>query len=213
MDTLSHGGAAGSWWRGRPRPLARSLAGEPSAGTPGEPGNLIRRARTTHRAASTPATSNRTLAWIADGEDRSAVRNSLAILVRVMEQAVRDGLITVNPARVRGWQRQYQLAEDELDEPRSLALRDWNALEPLATARVARSHEQYAGWGHRGLRRLHDRPHGRGSRHPSPVGSGRCTGHLRWNSSSSSTTSVMDSVLPQHLRSRMRGVRSHAVTG
>ncbi|WP_329138235.1 tyrosine-type recombinase/integrase [Streptomyces sp. NBC_01476] len=86
-------------------------------------------------------------AWIADGEGRSTVKNSLAILVRVMEQALRDGLITVNPARVKGWQRQYQLAEDELDNPRALALRDWNALEQLAAALVARSHEQYTGWG------------------------------------------------------------------
>ena len=64
-------------------------------------------------------------AWIADGEGRSTVKNTLAVLVRVMEQAVRDGLITANPARLKGWQRQYQLAEDELDDPRSLALRNW----------------------------------------------------------------------------------------
>jgi hypothetical protein len=37
------------------------------------------------------------------------VRNSLAILVRVMEQAVRDGIIERNPARVTRWQREYQL--------------------------------------------------------------------------------------------------------
>ncbi|MFB0631512.1 hypothetical protein [Streptomyces sp. AB3(2024)] len=38
-----------------------------------------------------------------------------------MEQAVRDGLIKVNPARVSGWQRQYQQVEDELNDPRALA--------------------------------------------------------------------------------------------
>jgi integrase len=86
-------------------------------------------------------------AWIADGEGRSTVKSTLAVLVRVMEQAVRDGLITANPARVKGWQRQYQLAEDELDDPRSLALRDWTALQQLAAALVERSHDHYTGWG------------------------------------------------------------------
>src|SRR4029450_13320127 len=51
--------------------------------------------------------------WIADECSRSTVKNSLAILVRVLEQAVRDGIIERNPARVTGWQREYQLAEDE----------------------------------------------------------------------------------------------------
>ncbi|MGW5354404.1 tyrosine-type recombinase/integrase [Streptomyces sp. NPDC004031] len=86
-------------------------------------------------------------AWIADGVGRSSVKNTLAVLVRVMEQAVRDGLITFNPARISGWQRQYQLAQDELDDPRSLALRDWDALQELAAALVARSHDHYQGWG------------------------------------------------------------------
>jgi hypothetical protein len=66
--------------------------------------------------------------WIADENSRSTVKNSLAILVRVMEQAVRDGIIDRNPAKVIGWQREYQRAEDELDNPRSLALPDWEAL-------------------------------------------------------------------------------------
>jgi integrase len=86
-------------------------------------------------------------AWIADGEGRSTVKNTLAVLVRVMEQAVRDGLITANPARISGWQKQYKLAEDELDDPRSLALRDWTALQDLSAALVARSHGRYPGWG------------------------------------------------------------------
>jgi integrase len=50
-------------------------------------------------------------------------------------------------ARITGWQREYQLAEDELDDPRSLALLDWEALEQLAAALVARSADHYAGWG------------------------------------------------------------------
>jgi integrase len=85
--------------------------------------------------------------WIADQCGRSTVKNSLAVLVRVMEQAVRDGIIDVNPARVVGWQQEYKRAEDELDDPRSLALPDWDALERLTAALVARSAHTYAGWG------------------------------------------------------------------
>ncbi|WP_405640251.1 tyrosine-type recombinase/integrase [Streptomyces uncialis] len=85
--------------------------------------------------------------WIADEQSRSTVKNSLAVLVRVMEQAVRDGLIAVNPARVTGWQREYKQAEDELDNPRALALRDWPTLLRLAQALVERSHGHYQGWG------------------------------------------------------------------
>ncbi|MFF7159641.1 hypothetical protein [Streptomyces sp. NPDC008139] len=91
------------------------------------------------------AVDRTTYAWIADGEGRSTVKNTLAVLVRVMEQAVRDGLITANPARIKDWQRQYQLAEDELDDPRSLALRDWAALQELSVALVARSADQHPG--------------------------------------------------------------------
>jgi integrase len=64
-----------------------------------------------------------------------------------MEQAVRDGLIERNPAHVVGWQREYQRAEDELDDPRSLALPDWEALHGLAAALVARSADHFPGWG------------------------------------------------------------------
>jgi integrase len=84
--------------------------------------------------------------WIADECSRSTVKNSLAILTRVMEQAVRDSIIDRNPARITGWQREYQRAEDELDDPRSLALPDWEALEQLAAALVARSADRFAGW-------------------------------------------------------------------
>lgn len=85
--------------------------------------------------------------WITDGWSKSSVKNSLAILVRVMEQAVRDGIIDRNPARITGWQRQYQRMEDELDDPRALALPDWQTLTRLADALVARSAGQYRGWG------------------------------------------------------------------
>ncbi len=63
--------------------------------------------------------------WITDECSTSTVKNSLAVLVRVLEQAVRDGLISQNPAPVVGWQRLYKQAEDELDDPRSLALPRW----------------------------------------------------------------------------------------
>ena len=85
--------------------------------------------------------------WIAEQCSRSTVKNSLAVLVRVMEQAVRDGIMDRNPARVIGWQRDYQRAEDELDDPRSLALPDWQALCDLAEALVARSADHFEGWG------------------------------------------------------------------
>jgi integrase len=64
-----------------------------------------------------------------------------------MEQAVRDGIRDRNPARLSGWQREYQRAEDELDDPRSLALPDWDALTALAAALVERSYGRYPGWG------------------------------------------------------------------
>ncbi|MGP3930469.1 tyrosine-type recombinase/integrase [Nonomuraea sp. KM88] len=86
-------------------------------------------------------------AWIADECSQSTIKNSLAVLVRVMEQAVRDGVIDRNPARVSGWQREFQRAEDELDDPRSLALPTWQALTSLAAALVERSAGRYGGWG------------------------------------------------------------------
>lgn len=91
--------------------------------------------------------------WIADGCSKSTVKNSIAVLVRVMEQAMRDGIIDRNPARINGWQHEYRLAEDELDDPRSLALPNWQVLTRLADALVERSadkygHNAYAGWGH-----------------------------------------------------------------
>jgi integrase len=85
--------------------------------------------------------------WISDGCGKSTIKNSLAILVRILEQAVRDGIVEHNRARITGWQSEYQLAEDELDNPRSLALPNWDALELLAAELVARSADQYPGWG------------------------------------------------------------------
>lgn len=86
-------------------------------------------------------------AWIADECSESTIKNSIAPLVRVMEQAVRDGIIDRNPSRVTGWQRDFARAEDELDDPRSLALPDWRTLRRLADALVANSATEYEGWG------------------------------------------------------------------
>ncbi|MBF6215186.1 site-specific integrase [Nocardia puris] len=85
--------------------------------------------------------------WIDGGASKSTVKNSLAVLVRVMEQAVRDEVRETNPARVRGWQKLYQQIEDELDDPRALALPNWTALVTLADALVDRSADRYRGWG------------------------------------------------------------------
>jgi integrase len=85
--------------------------------------------------------------WIADECSFSTVKNSSAVLVRVLEQAVRDGVIDRNPARVTGWQHAFRKAEDELDDPRSLALPDWMTLRALADALVAKSADRYTGWG------------------------------------------------------------------
>ena len=85
--------------------------------------------------------------WIADDSGQSTIKNTIGVLVRIMEQAVRDGIIDRNPARVSGWQREYLRAEDELDDPRSLALPDWATLVKMADALVERSSDQYIGWG------------------------------------------------------------------
>ncbi len=85
--------------------------------------------------------------WIADGLSASVIKNALAILGRTLEQARRDGLIEVNPTPVKCWQKQFQLAQDELDEPRNLALPDWDTLRELAEALVTASHSRYRGWG------------------------------------------------------------------
>ncbi|MFG2116640.1 hypothetical protein ACGFRB_29050 [Streptomyces sp. NPDC048718] len=85
--------------------------------------------------------------WIADELGRPTVKNTIAVLVRVMEQAVRDGIIRISPARVTGWQKLYKQVEDELLSPGSLALPDSETLVELADALVAASHGEYRGWG------------------------------------------------------------------
>lgn len=46
-----------------------------------------------------------------------------------------------------GWQARLEKHEDELDDPRALALPDWETLEKLAAALVAASAGEYQGWG------------------------------------------------------------------
>ncbi|WP_328903739.1 site-specific integrase [Streptomyces sp. NBC_00441] len=55
----------------------------------------------------------------------------------------RDGIIKVKPARVTGWRKLYKLAEDDLLDPRALALPGWETLIALAGALVAASHDQH----------------------------------------------------------------------
>ncbi|QIS19580.1 site-specific integrase [Nocardia terpenica] len=85
--------------------------------------------------------------WIAQGCSRSTIKNTLAALGRIMEQAVRDELIDRNRVEVSGWQKQYDRYEDELDDPRSLALPNWDSLTGLADALVAASWDHERVWG------------------------------------------------------------------
>ena len=50
-------------------------------------------------------------------------------------------------ARPGRWQHEFRKAGDELDDPRALALPDWTTLTRLADALVARSADNYHGWG------------------------------------------------------------------
>ncbi|MEV6560883.1 site-specific integrase [Nocardia sp. NPDC051756] len=85
--------------------------------------------------------------WITNGNSKSLVKNALAAWGRVMKQAVRDEVIDRNPVDVRGWQKLYVQIEDELEDPRSLALPNWTALTVLCDALVQRSADHYRGWG------------------------------------------------------------------
>ncbi|MFE3029628.1 site-specific integrase [Nocardia tengchongensis] len=85
--------------------------------------------------------------WISDGASKSTIKNTLAALGRIIDQAVRDEVIDRNRVEVPGWQRQYTRHQDELNNPRALALPDWQTLTDLADALVARSSDQYEVWG------------------------------------------------------------------
>lgn len=99
------------------------------------------------RLVTTGAVDRTVHNWIAERAGRSTVKNSLAVLVRIMDQAVRDGIREDNPARITGWQQEFKGEEDELEDPRALALPDWQALTGLAATLVERSADAYRGWG------------------------------------------------------------------
>ncbi|MFB7723132.1 tyrosine-type recombinase/integrase [Nocardia sp. NPDC056100] len=96
---------------------------------------------------SNGAVDRAVVGWIGEGVSKSTVKNTLAALSRVLEQAKRDNLIDRNPAEVKGWQKLYRQIEDELEDPRALALPNWTALLTLSDALVQRSSGQYRGWG------------------------------------------------------------------
>ncbi|MCL3998561.1 hypothetical protein [Streptomyces lavenduligriseus] len=75
------------------------------------------------------------------------MKNIIAVLVRGMEQSVRVSIISVNPARVTGWQKHHTLADEELRDPCAPALPDWDSLIHLADAPVAATRDQYRGCG------------------------------------------------------------------
>lgn len=58
----------------------------------------------------------------------------IGVDARVLDQAVRDEVLD-RRVEVRGWQKQHERYEDELDNPRALALPDWATLTKLATTR------------------------------------------------------------------------------
>ncbi|WP_329579403.1 tyrosine-type recombinase/integrase [Kitasatospora sp. NBC_01250] len=99
------------------------------------------------RLVTTGAIATAIDSWISEDCSRSTIKNTLAMLFRILEQAVVDGLIERPPAHVTGWQHAYQQAEDELLDPRALALSNWDSLTELADALVEASYNHYRGWG------------------------------------------------------------------
>ncbi|MGY4103584.1 tyrosine-type recombinase/integrase [Nocardia sp. R16R-3T] len=85
--------------------------------------------------------------WIDKGSGRSTIKNTLAALTRILDQAVRDEILDRNRVDVTGWQRQIVTDEDDVDNPRALALPDWATLQKLAAGLVAASAGQFQGWG------------------------------------------------------------------
>ncbi|HEY9412221.1 MAG TPA: site-specific integrase [Jiangellaceae bacterium] len=80
---------------------------------------------------------------------RSTVKNSIAPLVLVLDEAVRDALIDRNPAKDRARRTSVGKAGEHLDgepsNPRDLALRDVKALDRLVVAVV--EHGGHQCWG------------------------------------------------------------------
>jgi hypothetical protein len=103
--------------------------------------------------------------WIADECSRSTIKNSLAVLVRVMDQAVRDGILERNPARITGWQHPVPQGRGRARRsPLARTTRLGNTHAPGGCAR--RTLRRPTSWlGRRnGLRRLYRGTHRRGLR-------------------------------------------------
>jgi integrase len=79
---------------------------------------------------------------------RSTVKNTIAVLVLVLDEAVRDGLLTRNPAKDRARRRVVGRSASGLtnpESPRELALPDVETLARLAAGAVERGGHQ--SWG------------------------------------------------------------------
>ena len=77
---------------------------------------------------------------------RSTVKNTVAVLVLVLDEAVRDGLLIRNPARDRARRRTLgrQTAVDDRDSPRDWALPDVDTLNRLVKGvNAAGGHDAY----------------------------------------------------------------------
>lgn len=77
---------------------------------------------------------------------KSTIKNSVAPLVRVLDEAARDGLITMNPARNRARRRHKKDALDLTEHdasPRQHAIQDLPTLNALAEA-CAAVHQSYS---------------------------------------------------------------------
>ncbi len=75
----------------------------------------------------------------------STIKNTIAPLVRVLDEAVRDGLITINPAknRARRSLRKNALLAPEQDSPRAHAIPDLATLNRLADT-CGQVHQSYS---------------------------------------------------------------------
>lgn len=77
---------------------------------------------------------------------RSTVKNTVAALVLVLDEAVRDELLTRNPARDRARRKTVgRQSDDDVANPRDLALPDVETLNRLANAAVKKG--QHKCWG------------------------------------------------------------------
>lgn len=73
----------------------------------------------------------------------STLKSTIAALTRLLDEAVRDGLIRTNPARSRARRSWSRSAPGRVDSPRSHAIQDLSSLNRLVEA-VAEVHRSYA---------------------------------------------------------------------